>query len=162
MVGVMYPLQPVSTVRMTRNHDAVLAGIQGFTGRKYDYTPRNEVEEQYARYPAETIEQIRNQVSLSALEGLITHMGTLKEGRKALILVSEGYTNILPPQLRDPNASLPGFGNPDSFNPQAGANDPNEQRMQAFAGFDMELQLREVYAAANRNNVAIYAVDPRG
>ena len=36
----------------------------------------------------EVVEQIRNQVSLSALKGLIIHMGGLKEGRKALILVS--------------------------------------------------------------------------
>jgi hypothetical protein len=34
--------------------------------------------------------------------------------------------------------------------------------MAAFATFDIQNQLREVYAAANRNNVAIYAVDPRG
>ena len=27
-------------------------------------------------------------------------LGGLREGRKALILVSEGYTNYLPPQMR--------------------------------------------------------------
>ena len=161
MVGVMYPLQSVLGVRMTRNHDAIIAGIQRFTGRKYDYTARNEIEEQYARYPAETIEQIRNQVSLTAIEGLITHLGTLKEGRKALILVSEGFTNILPPQLRDPIGSAPGFGNPNRGDPLAG-NSPDEARMAAFANFDIQNQLREVYAMANRNNVSIYAVDPRG
>ena len=162
MVGVMYPLQGVTALRMTRNHDALIAAIQAFSGRKYDYTPRNDIEERYARYPAETVEQIRNQVSLTAIKGLITHMGTLKEGRKALILVSEGFTNILPPQLRDPIASAPGFGNPAAGDPLAGSNDPNEQRMAAFASFDIQNQLRDVYAEANRFNVAIYVVDPRG
>src|SRR5436190_6661668 len=100
MVGVMYPLESVNSVRFTRNHAAVSKGIQQFLGRKFDYTPRNQIEEKYAYYPAETVERIRNQVSLSAIEGLIVHMGTLKEGRKALLLVSEGYTNMLPPQLR--------------------------------------------------------------
>ena len=55
---------------------------------------------------------MRNEVSLSALRSLVTHMGSLREGRKAVILVSEGYTNYLPPQLRDPIASMPGLGNP--------------------------------------------------
>ena len=46
-------------------------------------------------------------MSLSAIKALIIHMGGLKEGRKALILVSEGYSNMLPPQLRDPMAACP-------------------------------------------------------
>ena len=162
MVGLMYPLQPVSSVRMTRDHDRVIQGLGSFVGRKGDYTPRNAMEEQYSEYPAETVELIRNQVSLSALKGLITHMGSLKQGRKALILVSEGYSNTLPPQLRDPNAALPGLDNPNRDNPQAGVNDPNEQSRQFFDDATMSLTLREVWDLANKNNVAIYAVDPRG
>lgn len=162
MIGVMYPLLPVSAVRMTRDHDVVARAIRQFVGRKGDYRPRNEFEERYARYPAETVERIRNQVSLSALKALMVHMGSLKEGRKALILVSEGYSNVLPPQLRDPSAALPGYGNPSRGDPNAGLNDPNEQRAAFFASSDMQQDLREVYDTANRNNVAIYPVDPRG
>jgi VWFA-related protein len=33
MIGVMYPLEPVAAVRMTRNHDAVVKGLQQFLGR---------------------------------------------------------------------------------------------------------------------------------
>ncbi len=162
MVGLMYPLQSLSSIRMTRNHDAIVKAIDQFVGRKYDYTPRNDYEEQYAHYPAETVEQIRNQVSMTAIRGLITHMGSLKEGRKALILVSEGFTNLLPPQMRSADATMPGFGNPQSGNPMAGLNDPNEDRAQWTAGLDLQSDLREIYDTANRNNVAIYAVDPRG
>jgi VWFA-related protein len=162
MVGVMYPLQSIDSVRFTRNHAAVSKGIQQFLGRKFDYTPRNQIEEKYAYYPAEVVERIRNQVSLSAIEGLIIHMGSLKEGRKALILVSEGYTNMLPPQLRNPIAAMPGVGNPAAANPLAGTNDPNEDRAAFFASTELQSDMREVFAAASRNNVAIYAVDPRG
>ena len=162
MVGVMYPLESTASVRMTRNHDAVMRAIQQFQGRKYDYTPRNQFEERYAYYPTEIVERIRNQVSLSAIKSLIVHMGSLKEGRKSLILVSEGYTNMLPPQMRNANAQLPGSGNPNAFNPMAGVNDPNEDRAAFFANVDLDTDLREVYDTANRNNVAIYAVDPRG
>jgi VWFA-related protein len=162
MIGVMYPLESTASVRMTRNHSAVERALQQFTGRKYDYTPKNQYEENYAYYPTETVERIRNQVSLSAIRSLIVHMGSLKEGRKTLILVSEGYSNLPPPQMRNANAQLPGLGNPDAFNPLAGENNPNEDRAQWLASVDMESDLREIYDNANRNNVAIYAVDPRG
>src|SRR5262245_65215922 len=89
MVGIMRPLQALDSVRMTRNHSAIIGAIQQFRGRKGDYTRMNDLEQRYIYYPAETIENIRNQVSLSAIKGFIIHMGGLKEGRKALILVSE-------------------------------------------------------------------------
>jgi len=162
MIGLMYPLQPLSAVRFSRNHDAVGRAVQQFLGRKYDYRPRNTIEEQYAHYPTEMVERIRNQVSLTAIEGLIVRMGSLKEGRKALVLVSEGYSNMLPPQLRDQNAQMPGFGNPAARNPMAGLNDPNEQRAAFFANDDLQRDMQRLFAAAARHNVAIYTLDPRG
>ena len=162
MVGVMYPLESTASVRMTRNHSAVARGLNQFLGRKFEYDPKNQFEENYAHYPTEIVEKVRNQVSLSALKALIVHMGSLKEGRKSLILVSEGYTNILPPQMRNRDAQQPGLGNPAAGNPFAGQNDINEDRAAWTAGLDMDSDLREIYDTANRNNVAIYAVDPRG
>ncbi len=162
MVGVMYPLEATASVRMTRNHEAVMRGLSQFRGRKFDYTPRNEFEERYAYYPTETVEKIRNQVSMSAMKALMTHMGGLKEGRKALILVSEGYNSMLPPQMRDQIATIPGSGNSAAGDPFAGTNSVLENRTQFSADADMESDLRDLYDTANKNNVAIYAVDPRG
>jgi VWFA-related protein len=162
MIGVMHPLESIDSVRMTRNHAIISKAIQQFRGRKGNYTPENEFEQNYANYPAETVEQIRNQVSLSAIKALIVHMGGLKEGRKALVLVSEGYSNILPASLRDPVASMPGLGNPSAGNPNAGLNDPNETRYAFFAGQDLEFFMQGVYEVASQNNVSIYTVDPRG
>jgi VWFA-related protein len=162
MVGMMYPLEATAAVRMTRNHDAIIRGLQQFRGRKYDYTPRNQYEERYAYYPAEVVEKIRNQVSMSAMKSLIIHMGGLKEGRKALILVSEGYNAMLPPQMRDPVAAMPGLNNPAAGDPFAGGNSLVEDRAAFSSGMDLESDLRDLYDTANRNNVAIYAVDPRG
>ena len=162
MVGVMYPLEATGSVRMTRNHSAVSRGLQQFLGRKFEYEPKNQFEETYAHYPTEIVEKVRNQVSLSALKALIIHMGSLKEGRKSLIVVSEGYTNIIPPQMRSADAQQPGLGNPAARDPFAGQNDINEDRAAWTAGLDMDSDLREIYDTANRNNVAIYAVDPRG
>jgi VWFA-related protein len=163
MVGVMYPLQPTATVRMTRNHAAVVTGLRQFVGRKYDYTPQNAIEERYVyNYPTEVVERIRNQVSMTAIRALIMRLGALKEGRKALILVSEGYSNILPPQMRDAIAGQSGLGNPARDDPNAGLNSPIEDRAAFAASMDMEEELREIYDTANRYNTAIYTVDPRG
>jgi VWFA-related protein len=75
LVAVMYPLTPVSELTFTRNHEAVARAIQKFEGRKFDYQPRNQFEYEYWRYPTETVERIRNDVVMSALEGLSVRLG---------------------------------------------------------------------------------------
>jgi VWFA-related protein len=160
MVGVMYPLEPAGSVRFTRDHAAVQRTVMQFLGRKYDYTPQNSIEESYVHYPTETVEQIRNQVSLSAINALASRMGGLKEGRKSLIVLSEGYNALLPPQLRSPDART-GMIDAGNIDPMAGES-MMEQRAAAFANFDLEADLRNVADTANKNNVAIYTLDPRG
>ena len=69
LVAIMYPLTPVTDVDFTRNHERIIGAIQKFEGRKYRYEPRNLFEEQYQRAPTEIVEQIRNQVVMTALRG---------------------------------------------------------------------------------------------
>ena len=59
-------------------------------------------EEKYAYYPAATVEKIRNDVTMGALKGAAVKLGGLREGRKSIIFVSEGFTSTLPPQMNDP------------------------------------------------------------
>lgn len=169
MIAMMYPLDPLRAVSFTRNHEAVIRAIERWEGRKYRYIPpRNMMEERYANYPVSVVERIRNQVSLSALRGLMTRLGGLREGRKTVIVVSEGYTDYVPPQLNDPRASLPGVGNPNRNNPLLG--DPSQgaegalaqDRQRFFGDMDIRQQMRDVYTEANRNNVSLYMLDPRG
>jgi VWFA-related protein len=162
MVAIMYPLTPVSDIDFTRDHARIIGAIQKFEGRKYKYEPRNLFEEQYQRAPTEVVEQIRNQVVMTALRGLSVRLGSIRDGRKSIIYVSEGLQAMLPPQLRSMDASQPKVGNPQAFNPFAGENDPREQTADAFATADLYSQLRDVFIAANRNNTAIYTLDPRG
>ena len=158
----MYPLTPIDAVTLTRDHQSVVRTLERFEGRKFNYEPRNSIEERYALYPAETVERIRRQVSLSALEGLSVKLGALREGRKAIVLVSEGFTSVLPPQLRDPVAAMPGMGNPNRRNPNAGVGNINEDRADFLGQVDIQQEMRDVFNAANRSNTAIYSVDPRG
>ena len=159
MVAVMYPLTPVQDVSFTRNFDQVLNAINRFEGRKFDYTPRNQFEEQYSRYPTETVERIRNDVVMGALRGLSVRLGSLREGRKSIIFVSEGLTTSLPPQMRRADASRPQGPTIVSSNPVVEA---REQTADWFAQSDTYSRLRDVFDAANRNNTAIYSLDPRG
>ena len=170
LAGIMYPLWSINDVLLARNRRQLAGAIREFTGRKYDYTPRNAFEERYVHYvPTVEAERIRNQVSLSALKGLIIRLGGLSEGRKAILLISEGYTNTLPVQMNDQIATCNGgaCGNQPRPRPdRVGAGtSPMEQRMAAqdfFMQADMMSDLKMVIDLANRNNVAIYPVDPRG
>jgi hypothetical protein len=108
------------------------------------------------------VERIRRQVSLTALEGLSVKLGALREGRKAVVVISEGYSALLPPQLRDPVAAMPGMRNPARRNPMAGENSIVEDRAEMIGQMDVQQEMQDVFSAANRSNTALYTVDPRG
>jgi VWFA-related protein len=159
MVAVMYPLTPVDDINFSRDRNGLISAIERFEGRKHDYQPRNMFEEQYANYPAQTVERIRNQVTMSALKAASVRLGGLREGRKSIIFVSEGFTALLPASMADPVASMPGFRNPNRGN----ANAPPPSDRQAFqASTDLLSDMQEVFRIVNRQNTSIYAVDPRG
>ena len=161
LVGIMYPLTPVADMRLTRNHGQVVRALEAFEGVKYDYQPRNMYEHMYANFPTTTVEMIRNDVSLSALKALAIHLGGLREGRKSVIALSEGYSNYVPPQLRDMDALAGGFFNPARFDPLA-AESRMEETQQFFEMSYMRSELVYTADIANRNNTSLYMVDPRG
>jgi VWFA-related protein len=158
MVAIMYPLTPVNDITFTRNQRQLISAIEAFEGRKFNYVPKNTFEEQYAFYPAATVEKIRNQVTMSALKAAAIRMGNLREGRKSIIFVSEGFTSSLPPQLADPVAAYPGMGNPNRGN----ANATTDERYAWSNTVDMLNDMRDVFQTVNTQNTSIYSVDPRG
>jgi VWFA-related protein len=163
LAGVMYPLTPVDAAVVTRNHQGIINAVEKFEGRKYKYEPINAVEQNYVfKLTPDQIEMIRRQVTFTALRGICTKMGSLREGRKSLILISEGYNSMLPPQMR---SNLPGAvaGVGDiTRDPFAGDNNPMEDRARFSQDLDMLREMQDVWDACNRNNTSIYAVDPRG
>jgi VWFA-related protein len=161
MVAVMYPLTPVTALTFTRSKSSLIESINHFEGRKGDYTPRNAFEDKIAYYPVAQVESIRNDISLSALYGAAIKLGGMREGRKSIILVSEGYNGNVPAQLNDPVAAMPGYGNPS----QPGRDpvlSPRAESEKFFNDVDLTGKLKEVFDSCNRNNTSIYAVDPRG
>jgi hypothetical protein len=94
-------------------------------------------------------------------------MGTLKEGRKQLIVVSEGWSNQLPAVVQARNPTVGGGGVPlapggNGIIDPIGAAGLSGNQADFAARMDMEQLLRDVYDEANKNNVALYMVDPRG
>jgi VWFA-related protein len=90
LVGVFYPLDSVTDVNFSRDRERVIKAIRAFIGRRGDYTPTRPVENDHLRFP-DKIEQLRRQITTSALEGLAVHLGGIKQGRKAVVFVSEGF-----------------------------------------------------------------------
>ena len=92
LVAVFYPLDSGGGggTSRTRDRERVLKAIKAFYGRRGGHTPKHPVEEEHLRHPMQ-IEEIRNKVVTSALEGLAIHLGGIKQGRKTVIFVSEGF-----------------------------------------------------------------------
>ncbi|HSC27770.1 MAG TPA: VWA domain-containing protein [Vicinamibacterales bacterium] len=158
MVAIMYPLTPVRDLTFTRNRRGLSSAIANFEGRRFNYEPRNEFEERYAYYPAAMVEKIRTDVTMSALRAAAVKLGGMREGRKSIIFVSEGFTGTLPPQLNDPVAAFPGLGNPARGRTDVGVS----ERAEFLNNTQMISDLTEVFREATRNNTSIYPVDPRG
>lgn len=90
LVAIMRPLTPVTGLTFSRNREAQQREISRFIGRKYDYFSANAPEENYQGCSAATIERIRWGVTSSALRGLTTYLGALRERRSNVLFVSEG------------------------------------------------------------------------
>ncbi len=90
LVGVYGLFDSVNDAHLTRDREPALNAISAFYGRRGDYTPKYPVEETHLRYP-DRIEQIRLDITRGAIAALSMHLGGLTDGRKTLILVSEGF-----------------------------------------------------------------------
>jgi hypothetical protein len=79
LVGVMYPLTPIDAAVINRNHQGVINAVEKFDGRKWRYDPINDVERGYVyKLTPDGIEMIRRQVSLTAIRGMCTKLGSLR------------------------------------------------------------------------------------
>ena len=93
LVALMDPLLPVSALRFTRDRGELAEKIKKLAGRFGVYTPtRSAVED--AQLGRRDVARVRSEVTLSAMKSAAVHLGSLKEGRKAILFVSEGLTGL--------------------------------------------------------------------
>lgn len=161
LVALMTPLLPTSAITFSRNHEATARQIMAFSGRKYDYTPKHPVEEVYRYMTAQQIEMLRNQIVTTGLEGLCVYLGSVRDGRKSVIYVSEGLMSQLPAGI----ATTGLFGAltpPRSVQEQMVASGAVNAGAQASSGAFLLDLLKDVFLQASRSNTAFYPLDPRG
>lgn len=91
LVGLMDPLTPTDAIRFSRDRRALADQAHKLKGRRGVYFPRSVVEEEHFRWAQQAggMEVIRQQVTTSALKSAMVFLSTLREGRKALVLISE-------------------------------------------------------------------------
>jgi VWFA-related protein len=90
LVAVVDEYTPSDAIPFTRSRAELTAQIRSLKGRRGIYTPpRNGAEEEHLAYMG-SIERIRSEVTVTALQAIAVRLGGLREARKAIVFVSEG------------------------------------------------------------------------
>ena len=91
LVGIMDQLTTVDSIRFTRDRMALADQVHALKGRLGVFMPpRGAVEEAHLQQFRD-IGRLRNQVTTSALNAAAAFLGNFREGRKALLFVSQGF-----------------------------------------------------------------------
>ncbi len=182
LIAVTRPELPVDALTFTRRpssfEDLLLSG--GDWQRRFVQSDLDETEQQYLScYPDEKdrplvaamIARRRERLVLDALHNLVFHLGNLREGRKALLVVSEGWVLFRPDRTLtatndgrpvNPHAIGVAGGQPTLEDSRyAPINACNRDRMM-LADLDDERDYRRMLDDANRASVTFYPIDPRG
>jgi VWFA-related protein len=94
LVGMMDPLTPVDAIRFSRDRRGLSDAVNLLRGRRGIYIPaRSAIEEGHLRNGLD-VERIRSQVTVSALKSAVMHLGSIRQGRKAVVFVSEGLGRL--------------------------------------------------------------------
>ena len=199
LVAVMTPEMSPSDITFARKTTT----IEGFLARHWNWGERDQIstvdaqEQLYKEcYPGalpvqcpdnttdddrgvadEMIARRREKMTIDALSNLVTYLRGVREERKAVLAISDGWLLFKPnPGLaRKLNCQVPGLPNP-GFDPRTGRlsaggqPDPitginpascDRDRLMLSA-LDDDQEFRTLLDQANRANTSFYPVDPRG
>lgn len=98
LVALMDPLLPVDALKFTRDRRELADKIARLEGRFGIYTPTRSAAEDNM-LERRDIARVRSEVTVSALKSAAVHLGSIKEGRKSIVFVSEGLTGLGMDQL---------------------------------------------------------------
>ena len=94
LVALMDQLTPVDALRFSRDRRALADQVHQLRGRRGIYVPtRSAIEEAHLRN-GQDVERIRAQVTTTALKSVIMHLGTLRQGRKAVVFIGESLGRL--------------------------------------------------------------------
>jgi VWFA-related protein len=183
MVALMTPEMGASEITLGRKTTVISNIMQaqwmwGRKGRLVDDDPKEELYQQ-CYGPGAIVNEMkarrREKLALDALSDLMVHLGGVREERKALVVVTEGW------QLFKPNANLTNDAPGNRLRPEDifkrtprpapadnGTSTSSDTRAEceadrtALANMDHTQRLREITDDANRGNVTFYPVYARG
>jgi VWFA-related protein len=182
MVALMTPEMAASDIALGRKTTVISNIMQaewawGRRNRVADQDPKEELYEAcygMARETNSTAAKMRDRrrekMTLDALEDLIVHLNGIREERKAVLTVTEGWRLFTPDksleQVDPVRALQPGdvLGRPpvprpnDKYSASAGNRAECEGDRIALAQLDHSLRLREITETANRGNTTFYPV----
>ena len=189
LVAVMTAEMSATQLTFGRKTEVIadMLGDRWHWGQRHSLMPHSEKELLYeACYPQPDQEALvgemrarrRERVVLDALHDLTRYLGSIREERKAILTVSEGWTLFRPnPDLLRPRRSdsMPGGepvgvdrwgklkvgGERDRSGNPASQTSCDRERM-FLANIDNEQHFRDLLDVANRNNASFYPIDPRG
>ncbi len=190
MVGVMTPEMSATSItysRRTTNIERFVidSWAWGIKDQKATFSPQElsfhscYPELQYGPIADQMIARLREQQTLDALEGLVTHLDGLRPVRKFVLVFTEGWplyqrsdalakplNNQLPGQdpLRvDPmTGRIATTGSPDTERGLTTSFQACERQRALLAAVDHQLKFRALLQRANRANVSFYPIDARG
>ena len=171
LIAVTTPELPVGAITFARRTESIEAILERYwrwsrRGALSEYDP---IEEQYMRcYPMglgdtggmsgtarELIRRRRERMTLESLQGLVVHLGGLREERKAVLAVSEGWI-LYGRDSQVPMPTMAGLSRLDAEMSRC------ESDRAVLAQEDHGLDFRRMLNDANRANVSFYPMDPRG
>jgi VWFA-related protein len=191
LVAVMTPAMSVRELTLGRKTEVLARGLRENWpwGEKHRLTPMDEWEDKIdGCYPPQAGEgresalaaslkgRRRERMTLEALDDLIRYLQTIRDERKAVITITEGWllaredqrlVNLrrgedipgLPPIGVGPGGKLT---TKDWNSPTPGSTYECDRERLQLATIDNDQYFRDLLGRANRGNVSFYPVDPRG
>jgi VWFA-related protein len=89
LVALMDQLTPSDAIRFTRDRRELADQVHRLKGRQGVYIPARSAVEEAQMYRARDVEMLRAQVTATALESTMAFLGSIKEGRKSILFVSQ-------------------------------------------------------------------------
>jgi VWFA-related protein len=96
LIAFVKPLDALPQIRLTNDRAVIRDALESFAGRKGDYEPRSAFERDFIAASPGRIDAVREQIAISALNAISARLGSLRAGRKTLVVISEGFPRIPP------------------------------------------------------------------
>ena len=100
---VVRPLDPMASLRFTRDRATLMGNVAAFSGRKGRYAPRTPGEAALVGSDPDVVPAARERVLKADLRDLAERLAQLRADRAVIVLVSEGFSATLPIDSKEPD-----------------------------------------------------------